>query len=394
MLKTVKFLFALTSASFSPVVVNAQCPFSGLLRGSNISSTFHNENSYPEGQSRVANTSGTFSWYRDYYYNFTKPPPEADLHRSLGQSSCGITMQVPTLPRHKLKLSKNRQDYNDFVLAIYDAFVAETKAPQQLFTPAGALRIAFHECIPFNQYATGRGGCRGDIALEVSQRFPPNDRLVFTYNRISELINSGKFGRITFADAVHIAASVAVQAYGGPKYEVKIGRAYDFTSEDVCPDPKICWPPPNFPQGNPITVLSDFIQKMFKNAGFRDPTKAVVVSSGAHTFGGSRIFPGFDWTKDPYAFNNGYHQTVMNWWKHGGPNIGGFDFLKSLGLSSNECPIGLFHSDMMLGDPRLPFRQFTEVYANNQSAFFSDFASFMKECSLKGVANPHELVDP
>lgn len=303
-------------------------------------------------------------------------------------------MQVPTLPRNKLKLSSTRQDYNDFVLAIYDAFVAEASATQALFTPAGALRMAFHECIPFNQFAKGRGGCKGDISLEVTRLFAPNARLVFTFNKISEMINSGQFGSITFADAVHIAASVAVQAYGGPKYQVKIGRATDFTNADVCPNPSICWPPPSFPQGQPITALSDFIQQMYKNAGWSNPAQAVVVSSGAHTFGGNRIAPSFDWTSDPYAFNNEYHQTIMNWWANGGPSGGGFNFLQGLGLSSNGCPISLFNSDMMLGDPNLPFQPYTDLYANNQTAFFHDFAVFMKQCSLKGVSNPSQLVDP
>ena len=180
----------------------------------------------------------------------------------------------------------------------------------------------------------------------------------------------------------------------GPKYQIPIGRPTDFTNADICPNPSICWPPPDFPQGNPITALSGFIQHMYSTAGFTNAVQAVAVSSGAHTLGGNRLNGGFDWTTDPYVFNNQYHQTVMNWWNAGGPNPGGFQFLQSLGLSTNGCPITMFHSDMMLGDPTLPFRPFTEKYASNQTAFYEDFVSFLQQCSVTGVKDPSLLVMP
>ena len=394
----VLLLFAVVSTSLSTVAVNAECPFSGLLRGFNMSSMIYphpghsNVQMQGRNQDDLANASEPFAWYRDYYNNFTEPPPEAGFHRSLQQSSCRIRMQPPSLPRSQLQLSSTRSDYNAFVLAIYDAFVQEASSSNPTFTPAGAIRMAFHECIPFNQFASGRGGSRGDIGDELNMG--PNGRLGFTFSRILSMINSRQFGSITVADAIHIAALVAVQAYGGPQYKIPIGRPTDFTNADICPNPSICWPPPSFPQGNPITALSGFITSMYSRAGFSNPVKAIVISSGAHTMGGNRLNPAFDWTTDPYSFNNGYFRTVMNWWAAGGPNQGGFQFLQSLGLSANGCSISLFHSDMMLGDPNLPFRSFTQTYASSQSAFFADFASFMQQCSVTGVRNPSLLVTP
>jgi hypothetical protein len=350
-------------------VVDAGCPFSGLLRGDPT------EDDAEDGQEGPIVSSLRSSY----------------PHRNL--QSCQINLQVPSVPFDKIHLSGSHDSYNAFAKAVYDELVAQAGTLNPTFTPQGLIRLAFHECIPFNQPGGGGSGSDGSIAGELGPGFFPNARLGGHWGVLDGMVSSGNYPGITIADAAHIAAAVAVEAYGGPHYTLLVGRNGDYTEDDVCDNPRLCWPPAFAPNGLDISGHTEFLVDMYNNLGISNPERALVASSGAHTLGGVRI-PRFglvfDFTSESYTFDNGYFQNIIDWWEKGGA-----EHFATLETSPNGCPVSLLPSDILLGDPaNAKLRKITERYASDQDLFFKDFAGFMKDCSLVGVNNRKELVDP
>jgi hypothetical protein len=351
--------------------VEAGCPFSGLLRGNPTE-----EDAKDDGQGPIVSS------LRSSYH-----------HRNL--QTCQINLQAPHVPFDRIHLSRSHDAYNAFAKAVYDELVAQAGTLDPTFTPQGLIRLAFHECIPFNQPGGGGSGSDGSIGSELDPEFFPNARLDGPWGVLHDMISTGNFPGITIADSFHIAAAVAVEAYGGPHYKLLVGRDADYTEVDVCESPSHCWPPPFPPSGFSEDIIghTDLLIDMYKNLGISNPEQALVASSGAHTLGGVRI-PSFglvfDFTSESYTFDNGYFQNIIDWWENGGD-----EHFATLDPSPNGCPVSLLPSDILLGDPaNEELRRITERYASDQHLFFQDFAGFMKDCSLVGVNNRQELVDP
>jgi hypothetical protein len=199
----------------------AGCPFSGVLRGNP-----NEEEDAKDGQGPMVS-----SFLRSSNHH----------HRDL-QDSCQINLQAPPVPFHDIHLSESHASYNAFAKAVYDELVAQAAtAPDPTFTPQGLIRLAFHECIPFNQPSGGGSGSDGSIGSELDPSFFfPNARLDGPWGVLDNMISTGDYPGITIADASHIAAAVAVEAYGGPHYRLLVGRDADYTADDVCESPTHC----------------------------------------------------------------------------------------------------------------------------------------------------------
>ena len=105
-------------------IVEAGCPFSGLLRG----------NPTEEDAKEDAQGPTIVSSLRSSYH-----------HRNL-QESCQINLQAPQVPFDEIHLSQSHDSYNAFAKAVYDELVAQARtAVNPTFTPQGLIRVAFHQ---------------------------------------------------------------------------------------------------------------------------------------------------------------------------------------------------------------------------------------------------------
>jgi catalase (peroxidase I) len=112
----------------------------------------------------------------------------------------------------------------------------------------------------------------------------------------------------------------------------------------------------------------DHLREIFHPKGFSD--RDIVALSGAHTVGkchGDRS--GFEgaWTEDHLKFDNSYFTDMLN--KEYS------DMTTAAGCPQKKHASGtiMLISDLALLEP--PFREFVELYAKDQDAFFKDFVA-------------------
>jgi len=166
-------------------------------------------------------------------------------------------------------------------------------------------------------------------------------------------------GIISNADLWTLAANVAIESMGGPTVPTRFGRvdAIDSSSSVESQVGRL-------PDGDKGV---DHLRDIFHPKGFDD--KDIVALSGAHTVG--RCHPdrsGFDgpWTEMPLVFDNSYFVEMLAKEYVAETTAGG--------CPQNRCPktgTVMLTSDLALLDA--PFREYVELYAKDQDAFFGDF---------------------
>ncbi|KAK7307471.1 hypothetical protein VNO77_40571 [Canavalia gladiata] len=156
-----------------------------------------------------------------------------------------------------------------------------------------------------------------------------------------------KLRKVTYADLYQLAGVVAVEVTGGPTIEFVPGRkdSDEPPEEGRLPDPN---------QG------ASHLRLIFNRMGLDD--KDIVVLSGAHTLGEAHKnrsdFEG-QWTKDTLKFDNSY-------------------FVELLKGESFKLPT----DNALLTDKK--FRKLLEHYAQDEDAFFKDYAASHKKLSELG----------
>ncbi|KAJ8572200.1 hypothetical protein K7X08_008711 [Anisodus acutangulus] len=209
------------------------------------------------------------------------------------------------------------------------------------------LRLAWHDAGTYDSKSK-TGGPNGSIRNEEEFTHGANNGLKIALD-FCEAVKS-KHPKITYADLYQLAGVVAVEVTGGPTVDFVPGRKDSkiSTKEGRLPDAK---------QGVP------HLKDVFYRMGLSD--KDIVALSGAHTLG--RAHPersGFDgpWTKEPLKFDNSYFVELLKG--------------ESEGLLKLPTDIAL------LDDPE--FRQYVELYAKDEDAFFRDYAISHKKLSELG----------
>lgn len=146
---------------------------------------------------------------------------------------------------------------------------------------ATLLRLAFHDSFTFD-LDTGKGGANGSIRFETdrSENFGLQ-RAVDVLRPIQ--ISSG----LGWGDAVAVAGAEAVEATGGPRIDVQLGRDQAETE-----DPRGALPG--------FTETVDELRARFAPRGFSDVD--IVALSGAHTLG--RVGGGGPFVAEPNRFKN------------------------------------------------------------------------------------------
>ncbi|GLU02451.1 hypothetical protein SLE2022_197010 [Rubroshorea leprosula] len=200
------------------------------------------------------------------------------------------------------------------------------------------LRIAWHSAGTFD-VKTKTGGPFGTMKHPAELAHGANNGLDIAV-RLLEPIKA-QFPILSYADFYQLAGVVAVEVTGGPEIPFHPGR------EDK-PEPPPEGRLPDATQG------CDHLRQVFSvQMGLSD--QDIVTLSGGHTLGRChKERSGFEgpWTSNPLIFDNSYFKELLSGEKEG-----------LLQLPSDKA---------LLDDP--VFRPLVEKYAQDEDAFFADYA--------------------
>ncbi|KAJ0969939.1 hypothetical protein J5N97_022816 [Dioscorea zingiberensis] len=213
------------------------------------------------------------------------------------------------------------------------------------------LRLAWHDAGTYDA-KTKTGGPNGSIRCQEEYSHGSNAGLKIAID-LCETVKE-KHPRITYADLYQLAGVVAVEVTGGPTIDFVPGRK----DSSVCPREGRL---PDAKKG------SQHLREIFYRMGLTD--KDIVALSGGHTLG--RAHPersGFEgaWTKEPLKFDNSYFIELLK--------------------GESEGLLKLPTDKALLEDP--VFRQYVELYAKDEDAFFKDYAESHKKLSELGFSPP------
>ncbi|MBA0760213.1 hypothetical protein Gotri_022973 [Gossypium trilobum] len=207
------------------------------------------------------------------------------------------------------------------------------------------LRLAWHDAGTYD-VSTKTGGPNGSIRNEEEHFRICNAERGFFLPCLK--------GGLSMSGAVAgLAGVVAVEVTGGPTIDFVPGRK----DSDICPKEGRL---PNATKGN---TGAPHLKDIFYRMGLSG--KDIVALSGGHTLG--RAHPersGFDgpWTNEPLKFDNSYFVELLKG--------------ESEGLLKLPTDIAL------MDDPE--FREYVELYAKDEDAFFRDYAESHKKLSELG----------
>ncbi|CAN0926802.1 L-ascorbate peroxidase 2, cytosolic [Linum grandiflorum] len=199
------------------------------------------------------------------------------------------------------------------------------------------LRLAWHSAGTFD-VETNSGGPFGTIRHQEELAHQANNGLDIAV-RLLEPVKE-QFPILTYADFYQLAGVVAVEITGGPEIPFHPGR------------PDKSEPPPEgrLPQAD---GGSAHLREVFYRMGMTDTD--IVALSGGHTLGRChKERSGFDgpWTANPLIFDNSYFRELLN--------------------GKKEGLIQLPTDKALLEDPE--FRVLVQKYADDEDAFFEDYA--------------------
>ncbi|XAR73757.1 L-ascorbate peroxidase [Bertholletia excelsa] len=213
------------------------------------------------------------------------------------------------------------------------------------------LRLAWHDAGTYDT-KTKTGGPNGSIRNVTELNHAANNGLKIAIDLCEPV--KARHPTITYADLYQLAGVVAVEVTGGPAIDFVPGRKDSMESpeEGRLPDAN---------QG------SSHLRKVFYRMGLSD--KDIVALSGGHTLG--KAHPersGFDgpWTKDPLKFDNSYFVELLK--------------------DSSEGLLKLPTDKVLVEDPI--FRRYVKLYAEDEEAFFADYAVSHKKLSELGFRPP------
>ncbi|KAK6922573.1 hem peroxidase [Dillenia turbinata] len=193
------------------------------------------------------------------------------------------------------------------------------------------LRLALNDAETYDANAK-RGGPDGSIRFEEVYKRKENEGLEEAIKFCEEL--KAKHPKITYADLYQLAGVVAVEVTGGPTIDFFPGRKDSLKppKEGLLPD---------------ATKGVQHLKDIFYRMGISD--KDIVALSGGRTLGKA---------KDPMKFDNTYFKELLE------------------NESKGTADKGL------LEDPT--FRRYVKLYADNEEAFFKDYAASHKKLSELG----------
>ncbi|KAJ4700703.1 Ascorbate peroxidase [Melia azedarach] len=235
------------------------------------------------------------------------------------------------------------------------------------------VRLGWHDAGTYNKNIEEwpqRGGANGSLRFEVELKHAANAGLVNALNLIQAI--KEKYAGVTYADLFQLASATAIEEAGGPKIPMKYGRV-DVSGPEQCPEEG------RLPAAGPPSP-AEHLREVFYRMGLND--KEIVALSGAHTLGRSRPErsgwgkPETKYTKAGPGAPGGQSWTVQ-WLK--------FDnsYFKDIKERKDEDLLVLPTDAVLFDDPS--FKVYAEKYAEDQEAFFKDYAEAHAKLSNLGA---------
>ncbi|TKY74259.1 L-ascorbate peroxidase T [Spatholobus suberectus] len=235
------------------------------------------------------------------------------------------------------------------------------------------IRLGWHDAGTYNKNIEEwpqRGGANGSLRFEIELKHAANAGLVNALKLLQPI--KDKYSGVTYADLFQLAGATAVEEAGGPKIPMKYGRV-NVSEPEQCPEEG------RLPDAGPPSP-ADHLRQVFYRMGLND--KEIVALSGAHTLGRSRPDrsgwgkPETKYTKDGPGAPGGHSWTVQ-WLK--------FDnsYFKDIKEKKDEDLLVLPTDAALFEDPS--FKVYAEKYAEDQEAFFKDYAEAHAKLSNLGA---------
>ncbi|KAF8008770.1 hypothetical protein BT93_K2431 [Corymbia citriodora subsp. variegata] len=235
------------------------------------------------------------------------------------------------------------------------------------------VRLGWHDAGTYNKNIEEwpkRGGANGSLRFEIELKHAANAGLVNALKLLEPI--KEKYPSVTYADLFQLASATAIEEVGGPKIPMKYGRV-DVSKPEECPEEG------RLPAAGPPSP-ADHLREVFYRMGLND--KEIVALSGAHTLGRSRPErsgwgkPETKYTKDGPGAPGGQSWTVQ-WLK--------FDnsYFKDIKERKDEDLLVLPTDGVLFEDPS--FKVYAEKYAEDQEAFFKDYAEAHAKLSNLGA---------
>nr|XP_019708503.1 probable L-ascorbate peroxidase 6, chloroplastic/mitochondrial isoform X3 [Elaeis guineensis] len=235
------------------------------------------------------------------------------------------------------------------------------------------VRLGWHDAGTYDKNIAEwpqRGGANGSLRFEIELKHAANAGLVNALKLLQPI--KDKYSGVTFADLFQLASATAIEEAGGPKIPMKYGRV-DVSGPEQCP------PEGKLPAAGPPSPAGH-LRDVFYRMGLSD--KEIVALSGAHTLGRSRPERSgwgkseTKYTKDGPGAPGGQSWTVQ-WLK--------FDnsYFKDIKERKDEDLLVLPTDAVLFEDPS--FKVYAEKYAEDQDAFFKDYAEAHAKLSNVGA---------
>ncbi|CAL4887361.1 unnamed protein product [Urochloa decumbens] len=223
-----------------------------------------------------------------------------------------------------------------------------------------------------------RGGADGSLRFEPELKHGANAGLINALKLIQPI--KDKYPGISYADLFQLASATAIEEAGGPKIPMKYGRV-DVTEPEQCP------PEGRLPDAGPRDPAGH-LREVFYRMGLDD--KEIVALSGAHTLGRARPDrsgwgkPETKYTKDGPGEPGGQSWTV-EWLKFDNSYFKDMKFLSQIPLKDQkEQDLLVLPTDAALFEDT-SFKVYAEKYAEDQEAFFKDYAEAHAKLSDLGA---------
>lgn len=254
-------------------------------------------------------------------------------------------------------------------------FIAEKKCAPIM------VRLAWHDSGTYDKDVSEWpkcGGANGSIRFEPEIKHGANAGLVKAVGLLEPI--KKKYPQVSYADLYQMASAAGIEVCDGPKIPLVYGRI-DVADADGCP-PEHRLPAAKAPFPDDTKTPAEHLRKVFYRMNLTD--KDIVALSGAHTIGrafkgrsglGSEstaytenvdegVTPGgTSWTKQWLQFDNSYFVEAKE---------------------KTDKDLLVLDTDACLFEDK-EFRNFAVRYAEDQGAFFKDYAESHKKLSELGV---------
>ncbi|BBN20236.1 L-ascorbate peroxidase [Marchantia polymorpha subsp. ruderalis] len=242
------------------------------------------------------------------------------------------------------------------------------------------IRLGWHDAGSYDKNIAEfprRGGANGSLRFSPELGHGANAGLINAVKLLEPV--KAKYAGITYADLFQLASATAIEELGGPKIPMRYGRVDTKSPEE-------CAIEGNLPDAGPPNP-ADHLRKVFYRMGLND--REIVALSGAHTVGRSRPERS-GWGKKETKYTTGANigapggqSWTAEWLK--------FDnsYFRDIKAQSDEDLLVLPTDKVLAEDPE--FKKFTDKYAEDQNAFFADYAlAHAKLSELGSKFDPEE----